>query len=273
MKTVWTGIVVLVSCAIPGCKHVPIHQSARIKTEVVAKPNPVSVIHVIVALCDNKYQGIVPVPSRIGNGDDLIDNLYWGADYGVKSYFRRSKDWKLIQDIKNLNPIILERIVFQQKETGVLMVADAYRGREIRTATQDFANYAAGIAPTNLQISGKTYQVGGGADMIAYVGHDGLMNFNLPNPVKQQDTKTRRVAILCCKSQQFFKPIIRDSGAKPLLITKSLMAPEAYVLEAAAQSFIRKENIAQAAERASKAYAKYQKISLSAARTVFAAGD
>ncbi|RYD88183.1 MAG: hypothetical protein EOP54_27665 [Sphingobacteriales bacterium] len=28
----------------------------------------VKVIHVFVALCDNKYQGIVPVPKAIGNG-------------------------------------------------------------------------------------------------------------------------------------------------------------------------------------------------------------
>lgn len=27
-------------------------------------------IHVYVALCDNVYQGIVPVPKTIGNGDD-----------------------------------------------------------------------------------------------------------------------------------------------------------------------------------------------------------
>ncbi len=231
------------------------------------------VIHVVVALCDNKYQGIAPVPARIGNGDDLIDNLYWGADYGVKSYFRRSKDWKLIQDIKNISPIVLERIVFQQKGTGAILVADAYRGREIRTATQDFANFAAGITSTSLQISGKTNHIGGGADMIAYVGHDGLMNFNLPNPVQRQDMKTRSVAILCCKSQQFFGPVIRNSGAKPLLLTKSLMAPEAYVLEAAAQSFILHDTSAQAADRASKAYAKYQKISLKAARTVFVSDD
>ena len=31
-------------------------------------------IHVFVALCDNKYQGIVPVPPKIGNGQDLNNN-------------------------------------------------------------------------------------------------------------------------------------------------------------------------------------------------------
>src|ERR1700722_7703404 len=54
------------------------------------------VAHVLVALADNRYQGIVPVPAAIGNGDDLIHNLYWGAGYGLKTFFRRSADWELI---------------------------------------------------------------------------------------------------------------------------------------------------------------------------------
>ena len=42
-------------------------------------------IHVIVALCDNRYQGIIPVPEHLGNGDNPATNLYWGAAFGVKS--------------------------------------------------------------------------------------------------------------------------------------------------------------------------------------------
>ncbi len=49
-------------------------------------------IHIIVALCDNKYQGIVPVPKTIGNGQDPKNNLYWGTAYGIKTYFKRSSE-------------------------------------------------------------------------------------------------------------------------------------------------------------------------------------
>lgn len=45
-------------------------------------------IHVFVALCDNANQGIVPVPESLGNGQDPKSNLYWGAIYGLKSYFK-----------------------------------------------------------------------------------------------------------------------------------------------------------------------------------------
>ena len=34
-------------------------------------------ISVIVSLVDNASQGIVPVPAKIGNGDDPHGNLYW----------------------------------------------------------------------------------------------------------------------------------------------------------------------------------------------------
>lgn len=48
---------------------------------------PVAQLHVIVALVDNAFQGIVPVPAKIGNGDDAFNNLYWGAAFGVKTFF------------------------------------------------------------------------------------------------------------------------------------------------------------------------------------------
>jgi len=57
----------------------------------------VKTIHIYVALCDNEFQGIVPVPEKIGNGKDARLNLYWGAGYGVKTYFNlKTQDWKMI---------------------------------------------------------------------------------------------------------------------------------------------------------------------------------
>ena len=50
-------------------------------------------IHVHVALCDNDSQGIVPVPKKIGNGNDPGNNLYWGCGYGVRTFFTNSSDW------------------------------------------------------------------------------------------------------------------------------------------------------------------------------------
>ena len=59
----------------------------------VSAQNTPRTIHVFVALCDNVHQGIVPVPKTLGNGEDPKNNLYWGALYGVKTFFRRSENW------------------------------------------------------------------------------------------------------------------------------------------------------------------------------------
>src|SRR5438046_399170 len=64
-------------------------------------------IHIFVALCDNKYQGIVPVPAKIGNGADPNNNLYWGCGFGIQTYFQNSKEWKLVKKQK-LDSIRLE---------------------------------------------------------------------------------------------------------------------------------------------------------------------
>ena len=63
---------------------------ARLDTDAEAgKP---LVAHVVVALCDNESQGIVPVPARLGDGDSPQSNLYWGAMYGVRGWFLPSRD-------------------------------------------------------------------------------------------------------------------------------------------------------------------------------------
>lgn len=59
---------------------------------MVQEKSPVSV-HIMVALCDNTYQCIVPVPKGIGNGQNPATNLYWGCGYGIKTYFKKSAEW------------------------------------------------------------------------------------------------------------------------------------------------------------------------------------
>jgi hypothetical protein len=142
-------------------------------------------IHVFVALCDNVHQGIVPVPKTLGNGDDPRNNLYWGALYGVKTFFRRSENWELISTIENPTSEIMERCIFKHQSGDVYLVADAYRGREIRKATDDFFQAAAGNNKEFISAEADNEQVslgiGGNSGLIAYVGHDALMDFDLEN--------------------------------------------------------------------------------------------
>ncbi|TAL47774.1 MAG: hypothetical protein EPN89_08075, partial [Methylovulum sp.] len=67
----------------------------------VATPN--THISVIVSLVDNISQGIVPVPVKIGNGDDPNSNLYWGAAYGVKTFLSKADGWHKLGCKKDIN--------------------------------------------------------------------------------------------------------------------------------------------------------------------------
>src|ERR1043166_299815 len=134
-------------------------------------------IHVFVALCDNNSQGIVPVPEKIGNGDDLANNLYWGCADGLKTAFTRSADWQLVASAPKPAARILERCVFRHAQGGVFLVADAYRGAEIQAAIADFLNAAAGnvrsMWPVNAGNERVALRIGGDADLGAYIGHHG----------------------------------------------------------------------------------------------------
>src|SRR5579864_6421135 len=84
-------------------------------------------VHVFVALADNQSQGIIPVPAKLGNGEDPEHNLYWGSAYGVKTFFARGEDWSRIKCGEKPKVEILERCVFKHRASNVYLVADAYR--------------------------------------------------------------------------------------------------------------------------------------------------
>jgi hypothetical protein len=242
-----------------------------------ASPAPVmkaqgKTIHALVALCDNQFQGIVPVPARIGNGDDPVNNLYWGAAYGVKSFFMKSKDWKLIAAESHPKTEILERVVIKYRAADVYLVADAYRGREIKRCVTDFFDFAAGRRTEMLSTTGGSLEIGGGADLIAYVGHDGLMDFSLDSYPRRADSRRRDAIILACASKSHFAEPLRETGANPLLWTTGLMAPEAYVLKAAIDGWISEESGEKIRRRAAAVYNQYQRCGLNASLRLFSTG-
>src|SRR3989440_4115430 len=101
------------------------------------------VIRVFVALAVNQHQGIIPVPSAVGNGQDPQRNLYWGAAYGVKTYFKASEDWGLAWSGRGAQDAILKRCVFKSSKNQSNQVGRngfSFRGcryRQTKTFTQD----------------------------------------------------------------------------------------------------------------------------------------
>jgi hypothetical protein len=242
--------------------------------EVKTDPYAGRVAYVIVALCDNVNQGIVPVPAALGDGDDPARNLYWGARFGVKTHFDASREWRAVGSVRNLSPQVLERVVYRHRTLDAYLVADAYRGAEIKQATVDFFNVASGNLNPTFEDGGRAYGLGRGAaaHLVAYVGHDGLMDFQLPALPRRGDDVRRDAVILACASKQYFAAGLKETGAHPLVWTTNLMAPEAYVLKAALDGWLAGEDGEQVRLRAAEAYDKYQNCGLRAAQRLFATG-
>jgi hypothetical protein len=260
------------SCASANPARTPAATSAAKVQPEKAAVNSVRVIHVFVALADNVNQGIVPVSASLGNGDNTKTNLYWGAAFGIRTFFSKSKDWQLISVTPNPSATILERCIFKHRHSSSLLVADAYRGKEIAQTTWDFLEAAAGKPGEKLKAGDVEFHTGGSADLVAYIGHNGLMDFNLQSQPKRRDDRERRAIILACASKSFFTSALQQSGATPLLWTTNLMAPEAYVLSAAIDGWMKKETDEQIRLRAADAYNKYQNCGVKAARNLFATG-
>jgi hypothetical protein len=241
-----------------------------------AQSRPLRTVHVFVALADNQHQGIVPVAAVLGNGEDAERNLYWGSAYGVKTFFSRAKEWERVQCTRKPKPEILERCVFKFRTAEVYLIADAYRGIEIRQAILDFFDSAAGDGADLLSITSGSENlklpIRGGASLVAYIGHDGLMDFQITRFPRQKNQSHRDAIILACISKQFFAEGLRASGSYPLIWTTGLMAPEAYTLKSALDGWIAAETNEQIRERAAGAYDKYQHCGSRAAHHLLVSG-
>lgn len=243
----------------------------RVKDFVVQKEETYKVIHILVALCDNEFQGIVPVPKAIGNGKKPSTNLYWGCGYGVKTFFKKSMNWDFLKVEKDSTNGILERLVFKHKDKRYYLIADAYDGEKIKECSIDFLKSCSGELKKNIFVDDIHLDLNGGADLLVYVGHNGLMDFILDMKFAQKDEKERKCMIFACYSKLFFEPYLKNTRTKCLLWTKGLMCPEAYTIHAAIGEYcngdyegILKESI--------KTYSKYQKCSLKGAGKIFSSG-
>ena len=143
------------------------------------------VIHAFVPLCDNENQGIVPVNKSLGDGLNLRTNLYWGALYGVKTHFKKQKDWELLFSKKDLNKDILERVVFfKEYKNGarVYFVADAYRGDRMAACLTDYFAALSNKNKSEFEFLDKKIGIEGNADLIVFNGHNGLMDSSVEIP-------------------------------------------------------------------------------------------
>ena len=117
-------------------------------------------IHVFVCLCDNDNQGIVPVPKKIGNGADPDNNLYWGCAFGMRTYFKNASEWQFVSSTQNISKIILERCIYKHKTSNAIIVADAYKGINMRECLDDYFQSLSGNDTDTIKAAGKIFLSG-----------------------------------------------------------------------------------------------------------------
>ncbi|MDI9310748.1 MAG: hypothetical protein QM535_11075 [Limnohabitans sp.] len=211
------------------------------------------------------------MPAKIGNGQDPDNNLYWGCGYGIRTYFKNSKEWKFIKSVK-VNSVILERIVFKHVSKNYYLVADAYDGQFIKQCTENFLKSACGQQKEEIKINNSKIGIAGNSELVTYIGHDGLMDFEIDNTFINTDNKKRAVIILACYSKKYFSPHLTSANVNPLVWTSHLMAPEAYTIHDAISGYLNHETNEQIRNRAALAYNKYQKSGMKAAKKLLITG-
>lgn len=242
----------------------------------VASGAPV-VIHVTVPLCHHEQ---IDCGSRAaGDPGRPETNLYWGAIFGAKRMFARSRSgWSALTSTREV-PGVLERAVYRRyvdgaswgrddEEVEVLVVLDAIHGDAIDDAVAGFFRRAT---------RGGTIVIDDGArrrtlalSAAGYAGHNRLMDGLALPEVKRAHPKAVASFVLACFSDSYFSDALRRAGSSPVVMTRSLMAPEGYVVDAVAKGLGRNEGAATVRARAVHAYARWQRIAVRVAERVFA---
>lgn len=233
------------------------------------------VVHVIVPLCSNAQIDCgSPAAGLAGN---LRTNLYWGAIFGHRRFFdRKQSEFTRIDVARGKGPL-LERAVYRrmiaapgaiEKNVEQIVVLDAYHGDAIDDAVEMFWIRATrgGIIHFRDGDRDRTEHV----SIAGYAGHNRLMDgLRLPDISKTNGSPIPSF-VLACASEQYFGAALRAAGSETLVMTRSLMAPEGYVLDAVVRAI--GDHVAPVRIRASavQAYAKWQKLSESAAGAIFA---
>ena len=233
------------------------------------------VAHVVVALCDNVHQGIVPVPAALGDGANPKSNLYWGALYGVRGWFQRASAWKPLPVAPSKDPRVLDRVLYRGevirdgRRGEVFVLAEAWKGESIGDAIRYFLEINRGEHVDSVRAGERQIEIGGRAHLVAFVGHNGLMDFAAPTlPRSPVQAPPHASAVLACISDSYFTPLLRDHSS-PLLMTTGLMAPEAYTLDAAITAWFSGQGSDAVRRAAARAYAHYQRIPERAALQLF----
>lgn len=262
------------------------------------------VVQVLVPLCANRQ---VNCGSRFaGQPGSLRANLYWGAAFGARRHFDRKRHgWERVHSQRGERPL-LEQVVYRRYVAGdawgraqgsrieQLVVLQAIHGSDINLAVTRLFHDSETGGRVEFTDNGVVRRER--VSVVGYAGHNRLMDGVLvprrvgstgtqPNEGSRPASAERGQAVfhsvpktrgalpafvLACKSEQYFGPTLRARGSATLVMTRTFMAPEGYVIDAVVKALGDNLPLSEVRRLAVVSYARWQRIGTEAADWIFA---
>jgi hypothetical protein len=281
-------VVAALACAArPARAAAPDDWLAELTTRVtddVAAGKPL-VVQVHVPLCDSSVTRCGN--AKLGDGDQPSTNLYWATTPGFGKWFeRRGTGWtrllRATEPAATGDPDVLELRVYKQsikapaswRERGapgrfdVILVIHAWRGTAIDRALDAYARDVSQATLRSITLAdGSVLAAGGAAQLVAFVGHNRLMDldaYQWPEP----GSVAKGTIAIACHTAAYMKRDVSAPTRVPLLMTTDFLFSNAAPLEASVLAFARGEGYAAIRRTAAEAYAGVRKREL---RHVFGA--
>ncbi len=246
--------------------------TARVVADLAAGKPLVTQVHV--PLCDHTI--LACGNAKLGDGDNPETNLYWATTPGFGRWFaRRGSGWRRVLkqtaadtgDADLLAVHVYRRTVSaptawrrQGAPTAfeVDVVIHGWRGTAIDRALAAYAADSAGGAARTLALAdGSTLEAGGAAQLVAWVGHNRLMDVDTyawPPPAAQ----AQGTIAIACHTAAYMQDVVPAATRVPLLMTRDFLFANAAPLEATVLAFVRGGTYATMRRDAAAAYGKVQ---------------
>jgi hypothetical protein len=243
---------------------------------------------VFVPLCSNKQ--INCGAAWAGNPAGLKTNVYWGALYGARRFFEREDSgWERVELTSGDGSPVLERATYRrwvpgerwglahEKRVEQLVVLSAIHGERINQAVSEFWELAQSNSqsPTFVELVDGDVKRRERVHVAGYAGHNRLMDgVVLPAPKAEKASETTSHGtpsfVLACYSEKYFSSALGSVGSQRLLLTRTYMAPEGYVISALTQALGDNVSATEVRKRTVDAYAKWQRLTAKQAGHIFA---
>lgn len=229
------------------------------------------VVEVHVPLCDNTI--IACGNAKLGDGDNPDTNLYWSTTPGFGSWFaRKGSGWKRVLKLREGetgDPDVLALHVYRRHVNApaawrnrgapakieIDIVVHGWRGSAIDRALAAYAADISGEGVRTIQLADDTaLEAGGAAQIVAWVGHNRLMDldtFSWPASGKV----TKGTIAIACHTAAYMEESVPSATRVPLLMTRDFLFANAAPLEATVLAFAAGGTYAKIRLAAATAYA------------------